>query len=92
MKYQAKVWGTVLVLLVYVFITSRAGVLDRGGPAIIFWMIGMLAVLFGWRVIDELLIANKQYLPQFANKIEELEAEGVTIKDDVVRELCEQGL
>ncbi len=44
------------------------------------------------RVIDELLIAHKQYLPQFAQKIAELEAEGVTIKDDVVRELCEQGL
>ena len=44
------------------------------------------------QVIDELLIAHKQYLPQFADKIAELEAAGVTIKDDVVRELCEQGL
>ena len=44
------------------------------------------------RVIDELLIAHKQYLPQFADKIAELEAAGVTIKDDVVRDLCEQGL
>ena len=42
-------------------------------------------------VINELLIAHKQYLPQFADKIAELEAAGVTIKDDVVREMCEQG-
>lgn len=44
------------------------------------------------RVLDELLIAHKKYLPQFADKIAELEAEGVTIKDDVARELTEQGL
>ena len=44
------------------------------------------------QVIDELLIAHKQYLPQFTEKIAELEAAGVTIKDDVVRDLCEQGL
>ena len=44
------------------------------------------------RVIDELLIAHEQYLPQFADKIAELKAAGVTIKDDVVRKLCEQGL
>ncbi|HAM30697.1 MAG TPA: 6-phospho-beta-glucosidase, partial [Erysipelotrichaceae bacterium] len=43
-------------------------------------------------VLDELLIAHKKYLPQFADKIAELEAAGVTIKDPVVRELCEQGL
>lgn len=43
-------------------------------------------------VLDELLIAHKKYLPQFADKIAELEAEGVTIKDDVARELTEQGL
>jgi 6-phospho-beta-glucosidase len=43
-------------------------------------------------VINELLIAHKQYLPQFADKIAELEAAGVTIKDDVVCKLCEQGL
>ena len=44
------------------------------------------------RVLDELLLAHKKYLPQFADKIAELEAEGVTIKDDVARELTEQGL
>ena len=44
------------------------------------------------RVLDEMLIAHKKYLPQFAEKIAELEKEGVTIKDDVARELTEQGL
>ena len=44
------------------------------------------------RVLDELLIAHKKYLPRFKKKIEELEKEGVTIKDDVARELTEQGL
>lgn len=44
------------------------------------------------KIINELLIAHKKYLPQFADKIAELEAQGVTIKDDVARELTEQGL
>ena len=44
------------------------------------------------KVLDELLIAHKKYLPQFAQKIAELEAEGVVIKDPVARELTEQGL
>jgi len=44
------------------------------------------------RVIDELLLAHEPYLPQFADKIAELKAAGVTIKDDVVRDLCERGL
>lgn len=44
------------------------------------------------RVLDELLIAHKKYLPQFADKIAQLEKEGMTIRDDVARELTEQGL
>jgi 6-phospho-beta-glucosidase len=44
------------------------------------------------RVLDELLIAHEKYLPQFADKIAQLKAEGVTIKDDIARELTEQGL
>lgn len=39
------------------------------------------------RVLDELLIAHKKYLPQFAEKIAELEAEGVTVKDEVAASL-----
>ena len=44
------------------------------------------------RIMDELLIAHKKYLPQFADTIARLEEEGVTIKDDVARELTEKGL
>ena len=44
------------------------------------------------RVLDELLITHKKYLPQFADTIARLEKEGITIKDDVARELTEQGL
>ncbi|MEG0592489.1 MAG: 6-phospho-beta-glucosidase, partial [Coprobacillus sp.] len=44
------------------------------------------------KVLDELLLAHKKYLPQFAAKIAELEAAGVTIKDDVAREITEKGL
>ncbi|WP_182200242.1 6-phospho-beta-glucosidase [Paraliobacillus salinarum] len=39
------------------------------------------------RVLDELLIAHKDHLPQFAEKIAELEKSGITVKDEVAREL-----
>lgn len=44
------------------------------------------------RILDELLIAHKKYLPQFAQTIARLEEEGVTIKDPVARQLTEEGL
>lgn len=40
-------------------------------------------------VLDELLLAHKKDLPQFQEKIAALEAEGITIKDEVARALCE---
>ena len=39
------------------------------------------------RVLDELLIAHKDYLPRFAEKIAELELDGITVKDEVVKNL-----
>lgn len=39
------------------------------------------------RVLDELLLAHKEYLPQFAEKIEELETAEVIIKDEIARNL-----
>lgn len=39
------------------------------------------------RVLDELLVAHKNHLPQFAEKIAELEAAGVTVKDKVAKDL-----
>ena len=44
------------------------------------------------QVLNELLIAHKKYLPQFKDKIQELEKQGITIKDEVVREMVEKGL
>lgn len=38
-------------------------------------------------VLDELLVAHKKYLPQFATKIAELEAAGVTVKDEIAANL-----
>ena len=39
------------------------------------------------RVMDELFVAHKAYLAQFAAAIAKLEAEGITIKDEKVRDL-----
>jgi 6-phospho-beta-glucosidase len=44
------------------------------------------------RVLDELLLAHKKHLPQFAEKIAELEAAGVTIKDEIARELSQEAV
>lgn len=44
------------------------------------------------QVMNELMIAHKKYLPQFADKIKELENAGITIKDDVARDLTNKGL
>lgn len=43
------------------------------------------------RVLDELLIAHKKYLPNFAKTIEKLEKEKVEVKDEKVRKLLELG-
>ena len=42
-------------------------------------------------VLDELLVAHKKYLPQFADKIAELEAAGVHSTDPVVMDLMVNG-
>ncbi|MCP0888060.1 6-phospho-beta-glucosidase [Ligilactobacillus sp. WILCCON 0076] len=39
------------------------------------------------RILDELLIAHKNFLPQFTDKIKQLEKDGVTVKDDIARTL-----
>ncbi|MCH1939727.1 6-phospho-beta-glucosidase [Holdemania massiliensis] len=44
------------------------------------------------KVLNELLIAHKKYLPQFAEKIAELESKNTIIKDEIARELTNQGL
>ncbi|WEG74013.1 6-phospho-beta-glucosidase [Vagococcus intermedius] len=39
------------------------------------------------QILDELLIAHKEFLPNFAETIYRLEAEGVTVKDPIVKEM-----
>lgn len=39
------------------------------------------------QVLNELLIAHQAYLPQFKDKIKELESNGCTIKDEVIKKL-----
>ncbi|MET3559259.1 6-phospho-beta-glucosidase [Streptococcus rupicaprae] len=41
------------------------------------------------RVMDELFLAHKKHLPQFAETISRLEKEGLTIKDELARQLAE---
>ncbi|MCR5795853.1 MAG: hypothetical protein K6G61_10975 [Solobacterium sp.] len=41
---------------------------------------------------DAMPVANEKYLPQFRRKIGELKKKGVTIRDEKVRKLCEEGL
>ena len=43
------------------------------------------------QVLNELLIAHEKYLPQFADAIAKLKADGVEIKDAKVRELLAEG-
>ncbi|MCT4621695.1 MAG: 6-phospho-beta-glucosidase [Marinisporobacter sp.] len=42
-------------------------------------------------VLNELLVAHEKYLPQFAEKIEELKEKGLTLTDPVVMELMKNG-
>lgn len=43
------------------------------------------------RVLDELLVAHEKYLPQFAEKIAELKAAGVTVQDETAAKLVAEG-
>ena len=44
------------------------------------------------RVLDELLVAHENYLPQFAEKIAQLKAQGIETDDPVVKDLLSRGL
>ncbi|MDD6230150.1 MAG: 6-phospho-beta-glucosidase [Lactimicrobium massiliense] len=43
-------------------------------------------------LLNEMLVANEKYLPNFHDKIEELKQAGVTVQDETARQLCEKGL
>ena len=42
-------------------------------------------------VLNELLVAHEKYLPQFAEKIAELKAAGVTVTDETAARLVAEG-
>lgn len=42
------------------------------------------------KVLDELLIAHKNYLPQFTKSITKIEKTGLVIKDEKVRHMCQK--
>ncbi|MFV0561362.1 MAG: 6-phospho-beta-glucosidase [Enterococcus sp.] len=42
------------------------------------------------RIMDELFIAHKEYLPQFAETIARLEKEGIEVQDEIARELSKK--
>ena len=44
----------------------------------------------GKRILDELLLAHKVYLPQFGDVIQQLEEQGITIRDKKARDLCDR--
>ena len=44
------------------------------------------------QVLDELLVAHENYLPQFAEKISQLKAKGIATNDAVVKDLMQRGL
>lgn len=44
----------------------------------------------GIRVLQELLVAHERYLPQFAEIIKDLKAQGIETNDPVVHRLCER--
>ena len=43
------------------------------------------------QIMHELLIAHERYLPQFADVIAKLKADGVTIKDQTLRQFTTEG-
>lgn len=43
-------------------------------------------------LLNEMLVAHKKYLPQFKDAIAKLEEQGVVVRDETCRELCEKGL
>lgn len=44
------------------------------------------------QMMDEMLVANEKYLPQFKETIAKLKESGVAVHDEKVRMLCEKGL
>nr|WP_239585404.1 6-phospho-beta-glucosidase [Amphibacillus cookii] len=70
-------------------VTIQAAVTGDYGLALQAFLMNPL-ILSGQKakhLLDEMLVANKKYLPQFSEKIKELENKGVFVKDAIVAKL-----
>lgn len=83
--------GWLQVMKAMELLTIEAAVTGNYGTALQAFIINPL-IPSGERaknVLNELLLAHKKHLPQFADTIARLEKEGVQIKDEKVRQLCQ---
>lgn len=81
--------GWLQVMKAMELLTIEAAVTGDYGTALQAFTLNPLIVsgATGKRVMDELFIAHKEFLPNFAETIAKLEAEGVTAQDEIARDL-----
>lgn len=81
--------GWLQVMKAMELLTIEAAVTEDYGTALQAFTLNPLIVsgATGKRVMDELFIAHKEFLPNFAETIAKLEAEGVTVQDEIARNL-----
>lgn len=81
--------GWLQVMKAMELLTIEAAVTGDYGTALQAFTLNPLIVsgATGKRVMDELFIAHKEFLPNFAETIAKLEAEGVTVQDEIARDL-----
>lgn len=81
--------GWLQVMKAMELLTIEAAVTGDYGTALQAFTLNPLIVsgATGKRVMDELFIAHKEFLPNFAETIARLEAEGVTVQDEIARDL-----
>lgn len=77
--------GWLQVMKAMELLTIEAAVTGDYGTALQAFTLNPLIVsgATGKRVMDELFIAHKEFLPNFATAIAKLEAEGVTVQDEI---------
>lgn len=90
-RLQAAERGWLQVMKNMELVTIEAAITGDYGLALQAFTINPLVTSGGTakQILDELLIAHKEFLPNFATTIARLEAEGITIKDPVVKEMLE---
>ena len=93
-KFESAERGWVQVMKAMEECVIKAAITGDYGLALQAFLLNPLVIGGGCAksLLDEMLVAHKKYLPQFAEKIAQLETEGVTVKDKVVCDLIAQGL